>query len=152
MLKRRCFNVVCLLDSQLDRYFALNSAAAKNCCAGSALGPDRKLEMTCLRAIKRKHLHQERTITNLWWLDTHCRVNAFLYNVDCFLILFLVYKKVSLVWGVDRKIRSEDHCLASRGLPSDARLWSRGTDFSIYPSHPWWILFLAYLSFPNVDF
>ena len=32
------------------------------------------------------------------------------------------YKDLSLVGGVDRKIRPEDHCLAERGLPSDARL------------------------------
>ena len=28
------------------------------------------------------------------------------------------------MWGVDRKIHPKGHCLASRGLPSDARLWS----------------------------
>ena len=35
-------------------------------------------------------------------------------------------KDLSLVWGVDRKIRPQDHFLASWGLPGDARLWSRG--------------------------
>ena len=32
------------------------------------------------------------------------------------------------MWGIDRKIRPNDHCLASLGLPSDARLWSRDFD------------------------
>ena len=42
------------------------------------------------------------------------------------------YKDLSFVWGVDRKIRPEDHCLASRGFPSDSRLWSQGTNFSTH--------------------
>ena len=46
------------------------------------------------------------------------------------------YKDLSLVWGVDRKIHPEDHCLASRGLPSDARQWLRGTDFFCLPITP----------------
>ena len=41
------------------------------------------------------------------------------------------YKKLSWVWEVDRKIRSKGYCLASRGLPSDVRQWSRGTNFSV---------------------
>ena len=45
------------------------------------------------------------------------------------------YKNLSWVWGLDRKIRLKDRHLASRGLPSDDKLWSRGTDFSILPSH-----------------
>ena len=48
----------------------------------------------------------------------------------------LEYKDLSLVWGVDRTIRPEDHCLASLGLPNDARQWSRGTDFSIHAPYP----------------
>ena len=32
------------------------------------------------------------------------------------------YKDLSLVGGVDRKIRPEDHCLTGRGLPCDAGL------------------------------
>ena len=35
--------------------------------------------------------------------------------------------------GRIEKIRPEDHRLASRGLPSDDKRWSRGTDFSIPP-------------------
>ena len=31
------------------------------------------------------------------------------------------YKYVSWMYGVDRKICQEGHCLASRGLPSDAK-------------------------------
>ena len=31
-----------------------------------------------------------------------------------------------------KKIRSEDHRLASRGLPSDDKRWSWGTDFLSY--------------------
>ena len=37
------------------------------------------------------------------------------------------------MWGIDRKIRPEDYYMASRGLPSDARLWSRGTYFLSTP-------------------
>ena len=39
--------------------------------------------------------------------------------------------------GVGRIEKSgpEDRRLASRGLPSDDKRWSRGTDFSILPSH-----------------
>ena len=44
-------------------------------------------------------------------------------------------KDPSRVWGWFRKIRPEDHRLASRGLPSDDKRWSRGTDFSIPTSH-----------------
>ena len=32
------------------------------------------------------------------------------------------YKDLYLVWGVDRKLRPENHYLASRGLPSNAKL------------------------------
>ena len=45
------------------------------------------------------------------------------------------YKNLSWVWGQDRKIRPDDRHLASRGLPSDDKWWSRGTAFSILPSH-----------------
>ena len=45
-----------------------------------------------------------------------------------------VYKNLPCVWGWDRKIRLEDHSLASRGLPSDVKWWSWGTDFSIQPT------------------
>ena len=41
----------------------------------------------------------------------------------------IVYKDLSLVWGIDRKLHPEDHCLASRSLPSDATLWLRGADY-----------------------
>ena len=34
----------------------------------------------------------------------------------------------------------------------DAEQWSRGTDFSIRPGHPWWILFLAYHSISKLWF
>ena len=37
--------------------------------------------------------------------------------------------------GVDRRILPEGHCQASRGLPSDARLWTWKTDILIYLSH-----------------
>ena len=46
-------------------------------------------------------------------------------------------KNLSWVWGVDRKIRPKGYCLASRGLPSDVRLWSWGMDFSVCPTHLW---------------
>ena len=59
------------------------------------------------------------------------------------------YKDPSWVWGWDRKIRPEDHRLASRGLPSDDNQWSGRTDFSIPPSHSWWILFLAHHLIPH---
>ena len=36
------------------------------------------------------------------------------------------------MWVLDRKICPEDRRLASRGLPSDDKRWSRGTDF-FYP-------------------
>ena len=41
------------------------------------------------------------------------------------------YKNPSWVWGWDRKIRPEDHRLASRRLPRDDNRWARGMDFSI---------------------
>ena len=40
----------------------------------------------------------------------------------------------------DRKIRPEDHCLASQALLSDAGLWLRGVDLSIYDTYPRWRL------------
>ena len=46
-----------------------------------------------------------------------------------------VYKNPSWVWGWDRKIRPEDQRLASRGLPSDDKRWSRRMNFSILSSH-----------------
>ena len=49
--------------------------------------------------------------------------------------IVLDYKNLSWVWGVHRKIRSEGYCLPAWGLPSDVRLWSWGTDFSVCPSH-----------------
>ena len=56
------------------------------------------------------------------------------------LVIAIEYKNLSRLWGVDRKIRPKDHCLASLDFPSDARLWRRGTDFSIYSSHQgFWI-------------
>ena len=39
-----------------------------------------------------------------------------------FFILIYQYKDLSWVWGIDRKISLEDLCLASGGLPCDARL------------------------------
>ena len=54
------------------------------------------------------------------------------------------YKNPSQVWGWDRKIRPEDHPLASEDLPSDDKRWSRGTDFYIASTHESWILFLAH--------
>ena len=49
--------------------------------------------------------------------------------------LYWDYKNLSWVWGWDRKICPEDHRLASRGLPSDDKRWSWGTDFSIPSLH-----------------
>ena len=39
------------------------------------------------------------------------------------------YKKLSWVWGWDRKICSKDHHLASQGLSSADKMWSRGLDY-----------------------
>ena len=69
--------------------------------------------------------------------------------------------RICRVWEVDRKNRHEGYCLASRGLPNNVRLWSRGTFFFFFfffffsichpiPFTP--IFFLAYLSFLKVDF
>ena len=57
-----------------------------------------------------------------------------------------------MAWGIDRKIRPEDHYPALQGLSSDARLWSRGTDFlsPLTPGHD--RCFFFHLSFLNVDF
>ena len=40
---------------------------------------------------------------------------------------------LSRIWGVDRKFRPEGYCLASRGLPSEVRLLSRGRIFLSVP-------------------
>ena len=45
------------------------------------------------------------------------------------------YKNLSWVWRRDGKIHSEDHSLASRGLLSDDKQWSKGTNFYIPSSH-----------------
>ena len=45
------------------------------------------------------------------------------------------YKNLSWVWGWDRKICPEDHCLASRGLPSDDKQWWWETNFCIPSLH-----------------
>ena len=47
----------------------------------------------------------------------------------------MCYNNLSWVWGQYRKICPEGRRLASRGLPSDDKRWSSGTDFSILPSH-----------------
>ena len=44
------------------------------------------------------------------------------------------YENPSWVRGWNRKIHPKDHHLASRGLQSDDKRWSRGTDFFL--SHP----------------
>ena len=71
-----------------------------------------------------------------WFVLPLCVIGGLCYMTASLLWDHLCYKDLSFVWKVDRKIRPEDHSLASRGLPGDARLWSRGTDFSVYPSHP----------------
>ena len=62
------------------------------------------------------------------------------------------YKNLSWVWRWDRKICAEDHQLASQGLPSDYKRWSRGTDFSIPSPHKLRILFLAHHLIPQFIF
>ena len=54
------------------------------------------------------------------------------------LLLFacnMEYKSLSWVWARASKFCPEDHRLASRGLQSNDKRWSRGTDFPIPFSH-----------------
>ena len=50
--------------------------------------------------------------------------------------------------GWNRRIRTADHRLAFRGLQSDLKWRSRGTDFSIPSSQELWIPFLAHHFIP----
>ena len=70
-------------------------------------------------------------------------VNCTTLEISKWGLLLIEYKNLWWVWGLDRKICPEDRHLASRGLPSYDKRWFRGTDFSILPSHEYWILFLA---------
>ena len=51
--------------------------------------------------------------------------------------------------GKIEKICPEDRRLALRGLPSDDKRWSRGTDFSTLPSHEYGFFFLLTTVFIN---
>ena len=66
-----------------------------------------------------------------FWHHEACRVMT---NSDLEGPIFL-FHTYNGVWGWDRKIWTEGHSLASWGLPSDNKWWSRGTKFSIPPSH-----------------
>ena len=66
--------------------------------------------------------------------------------VSCWLTARFLLRLIRIChWfeGIGSKILPEEHCLASRGFPNDARLWSRGADFSISLSHQWQMLFLT---------
>ena len=47
------------------------------------------------------------------------------------------YKNLSWVWGADRKIRPRVTVWHHEAVPSDAKRWSRGTDFSVRAKIPW---------------
>ena len=53
---------------------------------------------------------------------------AYMYLILC------SNKNPSWVWQYDLKIHPEDHRMASRGLPTDDKRWSREADFSILSS------------------
>ena len=85
--------------------------------------------------------HQWLNEINIFLHLVHHDIAGYLYYLDSY------YKNLSWVWRVDRKNCPEGYWLVSLCLSSDVSLSSRGTDFSVGPSHPWQILFLAYLSF-----
>ena len=60
-------------------------------------------------------------------------VASFGINLRTYFYSVLYYKNRSWMWGWDKGICPEDHRLASRGLPSDDKRWSRGTEFLFHP-------------------
>ena len=107
--------IVIVLVELRNRSF-LDSLLLSSQCFVS-FGAQSMLKLTCLC----DHLSSK------WIVSVANKLTDVLFNIR-----IRDYKNLSWLFGMDRQICPEGRCSASRGLPSDAEQWSRGTDVSIH--------------------